>query len=82
MLHLLTQLQKNLQLDHIWVNKYHPEPSENRAIWKSDNQGFKEAKFIQTGRRGGDVDMHREAQSRSVAQRGGRMGGPTFTCGG
>ena len=24
------------------------EPSENQAIWKSNNQGFKEATFIQT----------------------------------
>ena len=27
-------------------NKYHPEPSENRAVWKSNNQGFKEATLI------------------------------------
>ena len=27
-------------------NKYHPELSENRAVWKADNQGFKEATFI------------------------------------
>ena len=37
-------------------NKYHPDSSENRAIWKSDNQGFKEAMFIQMGRRGRDVE--------------------------
>ena len=33
-------------------NKYHPAPSENRAVWKSNHQGFKEATFIQMGRRG------------------------------
>ena len=32
-------------------NKYHPELSGNPAVWKSDNQGFKEATFIQMGRR-------------------------------
>ena len=37
-------------------NKYHPDLSENPAVWKSNNQRFKEATFIQTGRRGGDVE--------------------------
>ena len=37
-------------------NKYHPELSENRAVWKSNNQGLKEATFIQTSGRGGDTD--------------------------
>ena len=36
-------------------NKSHTELSENQAVWKSDNQGFKEATFIQTGRRGRDA---------------------------
>ena len=27
-------------------NKYHPELSENQAVWKSDNQGIKEVTFI------------------------------------
>ena len=36
-------------------NKYPSDLSENRALWKSDNQGLKEATFILTGRRGGDV---------------------------
>ena len=31
-----------------YKNKYHPELLENRAVWKSDNQRFKEATFIQT----------------------------------
>ena len=43
-------------------NKYHPELSENQAVWKSNNQGCKEATFIQLGRRGGDVEKHGEAQ--------------------
>ena len=47
-------------------NKYNPDLSENRAIWKSNNQGFKEATFIQTGRRGGDVEMGREVVERAV----------------
>ena len=32
-------------------NKQQSQLSENQAVWKSDNQGFKEATFIQTGRR-------------------------------
>ena len=27
-------------------NNYHPELSENRAIWKSDNQGITQVTFI------------------------------------
>ena len=30
-------------------SKYHPQLSENRAMWKSDNQRSKEATFIQMG---------------------------------
>ena len=30
-------------------NRYHPQLSENRAMWKSDNQRSKEATFIQMG---------------------------------
>ena len=29
-----------------------PEVTENRTVWKSNNQGLKEETFIQTGRRG------------------------------
>ena len=39
-------------------NKYHPESSENRAVRKSNNQGIKEATFIQIGRRGRDPEKH------------------------
>ena len=35
-------------------NKKQPELTENRAAWKSDNQGDKEETFVQTSRRGGD----------------------------
>ena len=31
-----------------------PEVTENRTVWKSDNQGVKKETFIQTGRRGRD----------------------------
>ena len=48
---LLVQLWQKLQLDS--QNKFHPELSENRTVWKSNNQGFKEATFIQMDRRGG-----------------------------
>ena len=41
-------------------NKYHLDSSENQAVWKSDNQGFKEATFIQMGRRDGDTEWHGE----------------------
>ena len=41
-------------------NKYHPESSENRVVWKSNNQGIKEVMFIQTGRRG--RERHGEVQ--------------------
>ena len=37
-------------------NKYHPDSSENQAVWKSDNQGLKAATVIHTGRRGGNTD--------------------------
>ena len=41
-------------------NKKQPELTENRTVWKSDNQGDKEETFIQTGRRGGDGQLGRE----------------------
>ena len=44
----------------------------------SNNQGFKEATLIQTGRRGGVAEMGRKACRHSVVQRGG---GPTLICG-
>ena len=63
-------------------NTYHPEPSENQAVWKSDNQGFQEATFIQKGRRGGDTERGGEAWSHRVEWRGSWTGSPTFTHGG
>ena len=44
-------------------SKQHSEPSENRAVWKSNNQGFKEATFIQKSRRGRDMERQEEVQS-------------------
>ena len=38
-------------------NKKQPELTENRTVWKSDNQGIKEETFIWTSRRGGDGQM-------------------------
>ena len=55
-------------------NKFHPQLSENRAVWKPDNQGFKEVTFIQRRRRGGDAETWRGTEM--------GMGGPTSTCGG
>ena len=55
-------------------NKCYPELSENQAVWKSNNQRIKKATSIQTGRRGGDMEMC------EAAQRCG-MNGPSPTCG-
>ena len=55
MLSLLAQLQKKLQLDYK-TNITQKEPSENLAVWKSNNQGFKEATYIQPGRRDRDTE--------------------------
>ena len=41
-------------------NKKQPELTENRTVWKSDNQGDKEETFIQTSRWGGDGQLGRE----------------------
>ena len=47
-------------------NKYHPDSSENQAVWKSNNQRFEETTFIQMSRRGRDVERHREAMELTV----------------
>ena len=44
------------------ANKYHPELSENRAVWKCNNQGSIETTLIQMGRRGGDVEKCRKVE--------------------
>ena len=41
-------------------NKKQPELTENRTVWKSNNQVDKEETLIQTGRRGGDWQLGRE----------------------
>ena len=48
-------------------NKKQPELTENSTAWKSNNQGDKEKRFIQTGRRG----RHRQLGWRGLeAKRG------------
>ena len=65
-------------------NKKQPELTENRTVWKSDNQRVKEETFIQPSRRGRDGQLGGE-DSRDKAVAGGpcevaasRAGGPTF----
>ena len=58
---LLTQPQQKITTK--LQNNYHPESSENQAVWKSDNQGIKEVTFIQTCRRGGDMETSREVET-------------------
>ena len=38
-------------------NKKQLELTENRTVWKSNNEGVKEETFIQTGRRGEDGQL-------------------------
>ena len=57
-------------------NKKQPELTENRTVWKSDNQGDKEETFIQTGRRvetgsWGGEDLHQGGGW--WTQQGGRL---------
>ena len=73
---ILTQLQQKLPLQ----NKYHPDSSENRAVYKSNNPGFKEAHSSKRG--DGDMERCAEVERRREAQRGSGTGSPTFTCGG
>ena len=69
--------------------------TENRTVWKSDNQVVKEESFMQTGRRGGDGQPGREdsqqgcgwrtAAGKAVASgqgeaMAGGSGSPTFAC--
>ena len=63
---------------HQFKNKKPPELTENRIVWKSDNQGDKEETIIQTGRRGGDgLPGGEDSQARAAA---GGVGRPTFAC--
>ena len=61
--------------------KQHPELSENRALWKSNIQGFKEASFIQTGGRWSHRDGRRGGVVRTKGSHG-QTHGPTFLCSG
>ena len=38
-------------------NNYHPQSSENQAVWKSNNKGIKEVTFIQTRTRDADTEQ-------------------------
>ena len=67
MAHILHNYSKNYTR---LQNNYHPESSANQAVWKSDNQGIEEVTFIQTGKRGRDVEMPGKALRHG-------MGGPT-----
>ena len=52
-------------------NNDHPELSENQAVWKSKNQGFKETTFIQMGRRSRDAETCRQVERHGEVWRGG-----------
>ena len=59
MLHFLVQPQRELQLYLKTNNNWDCQKTE---LYESlNNQSFKEATFIQTGRRGGAAEMGREA---------------------
>ena len=67
--------------------KKQQELPENRAVWKSNNQGVKEETFIQTGRRGGDRQRGGEDTRQGSSWRTGvsevvtgRAGSPPFVC--
>ena len=54
-----------------FTNKKQPELTENRTVWKSDNQGVKEETLTQTGRGGGDWQPGGEDPQKAAA------GGPS-----
>ena len=59
-----------------YKQKKQPELTENRTVWKSDNQGDKEETFIQTSRMGGDGQLGGEDPRQGGiwrTQRGGRL---------
>ena len=68
-MHLLAQPKEGQQQ---FKNKKQPELTENRTVWKSDNQGDKEDTFIQTGRRGKDWQRGRRGPRGKAA-----AGGPS-----
>ena len=47
--HTLPPCATTQRITTISPKKQQPELSENQAVWKSDNQGFKEATFILKG---------------------------------
>ena len=48
----LCLLAQQKETQQQFKNKKQTELTENRTVWKSDNQGDKEETFIQSGRRG------------------------------
>ena len=44
----------NQKKDNKFKNKKQPDLTENKTVWKSDNQEVKEETFNQTSRRGGE----------------------------
>ena len=68
-LHFLTQPKEGQQQ---FKKKKQPELTENRTVWKSDNQGDEEDTFIQTGRRGKDWQRGRRGPRGKAA-----AGGPS-----
>ena len=53
-------------------HKNQPELTENRTVWKSDNQGVKEETLTQTGRGGGDGQLGGEASWQGGGWQSGR----------
>ena len=49
-------------------NQFHQDLLENRAVWKFNNEGFKEVTFIHMGRRGSDVEAQRQLNGWSHIQ--------------
>ena len=60
-------------------NKQQPELTENRTVWKSNNQGDKQETSIPTGRRGGDGQPSGEDRGKGGAGGQGRQEGSWWT---
>ena len=58
-------------------NKTQPELTENRTVWKSNNQGDTEETFTQTGGRAEMGSWVERTRGKAAA---GGVGGPSFTC--
>ena len=60
-LHLFAQHKKNSDLPQKQKKQKTQNSKKNLTVWKSNNQGYKEATFIQRGRKGGVAETGREA---------------------